>query len=826
MLKYIFVRISEFLLVFPAVLSFAAAVSAADIPIGNGQTVKLSELAAVPARTDSITGPTAAGEKGTFYYDGAVTNYSGTTFQGKVSGNLDFYFTATQNLRFNSSTTDFVGDFYHQSGSNVYFSTGKEAGTGTLYWSGGGQIVNCGNDNVRNCVLDCDIVLLDRDHTMRAGWNDGGYKAYMTLNGIISGTKKLVFNGNNGEGTPGIFTLNGVNTYSGGTDIYGTPNTNATNKYVTVIAGTNSAFGTAAVNFYGNSLLDVSKVTAIANAVTYNVSGDFKTHEIQNNGTNEVTLSSVTTKADTTLNVKNTSTGALNFTTLTVGGTMNLTNTSTGTINFSTLAVNGTMNFYNGGTGTITFGTSDAKITPTGTGTIAFQDPASAFITAGGSTVGISGPTDAGEVLNLTMYGDYQTYNGKLSGNINLTVANNVRFVNNSSDFTGTITSTKNIYFRYGNEMGNKKSNVITFTGGQIVNQNVSNPVIPNDVVIKSGTTTIRAGWNKIGDDGNSVGDESSVTLTGDISGVGAIAYGAEADGGAIYLRGNNSYSGGTTIAYGYDAGKSLKQRCWFGIGSNSAFGTGTLTLNTDMPTTVLNFETQDAGGNAVTRTLSNNMVVSKNALQFSNGGVGNAFITGNITGASASAIQFGTPYAAENVGKIFYNGTTTKNAVVNAGAALGGTGSLGGLTVNEDGTLYLSSAMNYTDALEAGDLTLDGQIVIDLDRSVGTENSLFFADSTTLGDDFSILINYSGDRLSPIEIDVLNFGTGVDVSDLANHIQVAGLGDWGYNLGPNGLLTLSVGAPEPAAWLLFVLTFAGGLCFQRRNTRSRTISA
>ena len=794
------------------------AVQAADVVISNGETVKYSETEGFTL-TSNISGPTAEGEKGTFIMDVADTTFE-NRYKGTITGNLDVYKTGGYNWRMNNANSDFNGNFYHQ-GGNVYLATGHELGNSTIYWKSG-QIVNEGNDGIRNSVINNNIVLENGgDHATRCGWNTSDY-SYLTFNGNISGSGNMLFGV--WEGTPGTITINGANTYDGKTILRGTPyNTAAKTPYGAFVLGNNQALSTGNVYVQGTTQVDISQLTALENSMeisSYTESNiTFNSSTLLYAGTGTVTLGKAESLLEvksnvsgvtTTAIIKNTGAGSviLSHQTVKNGGTLKLENTGSGTITVTKVALTGTMILENTGTGSVSVGTPDAYSSSTG-GTFEFASSGTVYVTNGFSS-GITGPSAEGK--KVTVYfkeKDLGSYTGKLSGNMDVVIQAGTRFINNQTDFTGSITSSANTYFRYGNEMGGKKTNVITFNGGQIVNQDQSAPVIPNDIVLNN-TITVRAGWNSTGFGG---GDQSSVTLTGDISGNGGINFNGENNPGAIYLRGNNTYKGNSKVEYGYVPESSAKHRSWFGLGTDTPFGTGALTLNSNMPTTVLCLET--TGG--VGRNLATKITVSKNTLEFQNNSTGDAFITSAIQVNSGKDIQFGSTYSPDENGSgtIYFDGTITQgNAVVNACTTLGGSGTMKNVVVSNEGALYLSSAKNYGSDLKIDDLTLNGDLTIDLDPEKGIEQPLMSLSSLTLGDDSMVTVNFTGDPGGTTTLFAVQ--NGVDLAEVARHLSVTGAGS-GYALNfADGLLTITGNVPEPSAWLLLLL----GVPFLLRRKR------
>jgi len=181
---------------FLALLTATASLRAADVTIGNGQTVKYSETTDFTA-TSNISGPTAAGEKGTFTMDIATDTFNGTRYKGKITGNLDVYKTGGKNWRMYNANSDYVGTTYLQ-GGNLYLTTGSELGKSTIKWSSG-QIVNEGNEGVLNCVIKQDSTTFKAVTLQNAGANAvviGGDSSSFTVNSGMTTTLT-----NSGAGT-------------------------------------------------------------------------------------------------------------------------------------------------------------------------------------------------------------------------------------------------------------------------------------------------------------------------------------------------------------------------------------------------------------------------------------------------------------------------------------------------------------------------------------------------------------------------------------------------------------------------------------------------
>jgi fibronectin-binding autotransporter adhesin len=164
--------------------------------------------------------------------------------------------------------------------------------------------------------------------------------------------------------------------------------------------------------------------------------------------------------------------------------------------------------------------------------------------------------------------------------------------------------------------------------------------------------------------------NSGAIAFSGDLTHFGAVTV----SGGTLILSGNNSYAGGTTIS-----GGTLQ------AGSDTALGTGTLTLNGG---------TLSSDGPAA-RTVANPVVFAVSS------SVGHSVANGPLTFTSA-----------------FDMNGASRNLTVNSGVLLSGGSGNGGINKLGSATLTLRAVHNWTTVSEvrAGTLVLDGASVSSTD--------------------------------------------------------------------------------------------------------------
>lgn len=430
-------------------------------------------------------------------------------------------------------------------GKNGTINFGATTTTGKLVYTGAGET----SDKVLNLAGTTGGAVIDQSGTGLLKFTSnltatGAGSKTLTLQGSTAGTGEIVGKivDNTGTNTTavlkqgsGMWTLDGANTYTGGT---------------TVIAGTlgiggNNALSTGSLTLGGTS----------ANAPTIVAAGGART--IGNNitlaavttgnatigGTNKLTINGTVTNngANRTLAVNNS--GGTIFSTIdlseSTGTGRTLTFTGTGNMTLGGVienvsggggtAGNLTFNASYSGTATINGPNTYSGATTLSAGTFVLGDK-SAF---GTSTVGINGVSISAstDLSGANAIGNTVT----LGGNNSFTGSNNVEFSGSVTE-TGSRTITNNI------------SNAnLTLSGGVSLSNSATNRTL---TVTGSGNTLINSVIS------NGASSASSLIKDG---------------GGILTLTGTNIYSGGTTI----NNGTLL-------VNGTSGTGSGAVTVNTN----------------------------------------------------------------------------------------------------------------------------------------------------------------------------------------------------------------------------------------------------
>ncbi len=164
---------------------------------------------------------------------------SGQTFAGGFAGNTDVHIVGTSSITLTGSSAGFTGNLYFENGANfVYLGNPSVLGDATVHLNS--FLINYSNSP----TINNKIVLTGNNNNIRTGF---GTSCTTTVNGVISGDYAL--NLNYGESNGGTTVLNGANTYTGGTNVYGSAGT-ASAQY---ILGNDSALGTGTVNVFSNA---------------------------------------------------------------------------------------------------------------------------------------------------------------------------------------------------------------------------------------------------------------------------------------------------------------------------------------------------------------------------------------------------------------------------------------------------------------------------------------------------------------------------------------------------------------------------------------------
>ncbi len=603
---------------------------------------------------------------------GSLALEDGTTLQAGLNG-----------LNVVNSVTLNGSDTYDSNGNNstlsgVISGTGSldKTGTGTLALTGnntytGGTTLSDGTLNLgNNNALGTGNLTLEDGTTLQAGMNGLAVTNTVTLNG----TDTYDSNGNgstlsgviSGTGSlavtdtvgGGALTLTGNNTYTGGTDLQGG----------TLNLGNNNALGTGNLSLESGSTLQAGiNNLAVTNAVSLNGADTY-----DSNG-NDSTLSGV------------------------ISGTGSLDKTGTGTL---TLTGDNT---YSGGTtladGTLNLGSNNAL----GTGNLDIEDGTT--LQAGLNGLAVTNGLTLNGSDTYDSNGNGSTLSGVIGGTGSLVVTDTVG--------GGALTLTGDNTYMNGTDLQ-----------GGTLNLGNNNALGTGNLALENGTT-LQAGLNGLSVANNVIlsgadtydSNGNNSTLSGVISGTGSLD---KTGAGTLTLTGDNTYSGGTTLAEGT-----------LNLGDNNALGTGSLALEDG---TIL-----QAGINGLA--VTNRVSLNGNDTYDSNGngsalsgvisgtgslavtdtvGGGALTLTGNNTYTGGTDLQGGTLNLGNNnalgTGSLALEDGTTLQAGIN-GLAVTNTISLNGTDTYDSngngsalsGVISGAGSLAVTDTVGGGALTLTG---------------------------------------------------------------------------------------------------------------------
>ncbi|MCX6980152.1 MAG: autotransporter-associated beta strand repeat-containing protein [Verrucomicrobia bacterium] len=689
-----------------------------------------------------------------------------------------------------------------------------KSGAGTLFLTAANTVNSGGN-------------LVINDGTLQLG--NGGATGSVSTATSIENYGSLVFNRNNlvAQGTDfgsiigsgsvtqagtGFLSLNGANTYTGGTNI---------NSGTVILTGTTGLGTTGNITFTGNSTLrfgaatttDLSSRLVMTNGVTSTIDigvnnvtfasafGSSTSGALTKVGSGTLTLSGANTYTGTTTINSGTAlvTGSLNGTT----GTP-LTFAGSATVNFSEASG------VSQGMGALTFSTGDGTVQSTNNGGNSFLTFASIgsravgstgnFIASGGtngttnkialtSTANApvsTGSNNPGLFFGGTEYARYDaanyfratTYGTDTNAPATVATGTNIGSVTSISDIkiTGAITAqttasvntinlgANNFTITAANTLSvNGLLSTGTLTFGAAANQGTIQPTSSGGEIVvnaNAGTLTLNSvianntnpsTLTKTGNGTLTLGGTNSYTGGTNI-GAGTISFTT----GGLGTTGNVAFTGNSTLQYGTATTTDLSSRLVMSNGVTSTIDTGannvTFASNIGSSTTAILTKagtgTLTLGG---TNTYTGGTNIGAGTLSFTTGGLGT---TGSITFTGNSTLQYGTATTTDLTSRLVMTNSVTSTIDTNGNnvtfASAFGNSSSGALTKVGSGTLTLSATNTYT-----GNTTINQGAITNANSqtSTSTTGSLIFTGTATYTE--------QADNSSTHNYGALNFSAG-----------------------------------------------------------------
>ncbi|MDY0883560.1 autotransporter domain-containing protein [Dongia soli] len=542
------------------------------------------------------------------------------------------------------------GAIFVQDGGSIVIKGSLTIDGGSVAGGSGGTTFNSSANGTAGSAFGSGIFLQGTNASLTYAPDAGDTQ---TVNDIIA--DEAGSGGGNSVGIikagAGMLTLNGTNTYTGGTTV----------NAGTVAVGNNAALGTGAVTINGGGLQANDDVT-LGNAVSLNTVGTVDTngHDMTLSGD----IAEVTAGAGGLIKD-----GAGS---LTLGG--NISYTGQTTIEKGTLGIDASGNIL------ATMGNVDLV------GASAVFDLTNAQIVLMGDLSGVAGSKlMTGADTGLLVQGTTDTtFAGTISGTgaIVSIGANTLTLSGVNSAFSGSIIA---------------GSGTLAITNGMALG---IGKLILTDTTLRTDAAMTLV--NNVTLEGGTAGTIDThghdVTLSGDISETGTVGSTAlvKAGAGMLTLNGTNTYTGGTTVNAGTVA-----------VGNNAALGTGAVTINggglqANDDVTLGNAVSLNTVGTVDTNghdmTLSGDIAeVTAGAGGLIKDGAGMLTLNGTNTFTGGTTVDEGA---------LGLNGSVSSGVTVSSGAAVGGLGTIGGDLIMATGSTFQARV----DADGSGDeLTVTG---------------------------------------------------------------------------------------------------------------------